>query len=67
MIFLMPKLEIFVGAQAYEEKKDVDKIGVEPQDIDLVMTLVGVSKSNAVKAFKTYNGDIVGAIMELTT
>lgn len=50
-----------------EEEEDVDATGVEPRDIDLVMTQAGVSKSKAVKALKTHNGDIVGAIMELTT
>ncbi|KAK7317064.1 hypothetical protein RJT34_00985 [Clitoria ternatea] len=50
-----------------EEEEEVDETGVEPHDIDLVMTQAGVSKSKAVKALKTHNGDIVGAIMELTT
>ncbi|XP_030539618.1 nascent polypeptide-associated complex subunit alpha-like protein 2 [Rhodamnia argentea] len=55
------------GALADEEEEDVDETGVEPRDIDLVMTQAGVSKNKAVKALKTHNGDIVGAIMELTT
>lgn len=55
------------GAQADEEEEEVDETGVEPRDIDLVMTQAGVSKSKAVKALKTHNGDIVSAIMELTT
>ncbi|KAH1255563.1 Nascent polypeptide-associated complex subunit alpha-like protein 2 [Glycine max] len=46
-----------------EEEEEVDETGVEPHDIDLA----GVSRSKAVKALKTHNGDIVGAIMELTT
>ncbi|KAK7317066.1 hypothetical protein RJT34_00989 [Clitoria ternatea] len=50
-----------------EEEEEVDETGVEPHDIDLVMTQAGVSKSKAVKALKSHNGDIVGAIMELTT
>jgi len=54
------------GAQP-EEEEEVDETGVEPHDIDLVMTQAGVSRSKAVKALKTHNGDIVGAIMELTT
>ncbi|KAE8727352.1 Nascent polypeptide-associated complex subunit alpha-like protein 2 [Hibiscus syriacus] len=45
----------------------VDETGVEPRDIDLVMTQAGVSKAKAVKALKSNNGDIVSAIMELTT
>lgn len=54
-------------AQAEEEEEEVDDTGVEPRDIDLVMTQAGVSRNKAVKALKTNNGDIVGAIMELTT
>ncbi|XP_019195118.1 PREDICTED: nascent polypeptide-associated complex subunit alpha-like protein 2 [Ipomoea nil] len=53
--------------QADEEEEEVDETGVEPRDIDLVMTQAGVSRSKAVKALKTNNGDIVSAIMELTT
>ncbi|GLU21347.1 hypothetical protein SLE2022_374920 [Rubroshorea leprosula] len=55
------------AAQADEEEEEVDETGVEPRDIDLVMTQAGVSRSKAVKALKTRNGDIVSAIMELTT
>ncbi|KAG5045835.1 hypothetical protein JHK82_015219 [Glycine max] len=55
------------AAQPEEEEEEVDETGVEPHDIDLVMTQAGVSRSKAVKALKTHNGDIVGAIMELTT
>ncbi|TKY74005.1 Nascent polypeptide-associated complex subunit alpha protein 2 [Spatholobus suberectus] len=50
-----------------EEEEEVDETGVAPHDIDLVMTQAGVSRSKAVKALKTHDGDIVGAIMELTT
>ncbi|CAK9172507.1 unnamed protein product, partial [Ilex paraguariensis] len=50
-----------------EEEEEIDETGVEPRDIDLVMTQAGVSRSKAVKALKTHNGDIVSAIMELTT
>ncbi|KAD4584233.1 hypothetical protein E3N88_21834 [Mikania micrantha] len=54
------------AAQADEEEEEVDEAGVEPRDIDLVMTQAGVSRSKAVKALKTHDGDIVSAIMELT-
>ncbi|GFY84007.1 nascent polypeptide-associated complex subunit alpha-like protein 2 [Actinidia rufa] len=54
-------------AQADKEEEEIDEMGVEPRDIDLVMTQAGVSRSKAVKALKTHTGDIVGAIMELTT
>ncbi|KAH9611302.1 hypothetical protein KSS87_023664 [Heliosperma pusillum] len=50
-----------------EEEEEVDETGVEPRDIELVMTQAGVTKSKAVRALKTHDGDIVSAIMELTT
>jgi nascent polypeptide-associated complex subunit alpha len=45
---------------------EVDETGVEPKDIELVMTQAGVSRPKAVKALKAADGDIVSAIMELT-
>ncbi|KAL1222444.1 Nascent polypeptide-associated complex subunit alpha-like protein 4 [Cardamine amara subsp. amara] len=53
--------------QDEEEDEDVDETGVEAKDIDLVMTQAGVSRPKAVKALKASDGDIVSAIMELTT
>ncbi|XP_010529682.1 PREDICTED: nascent polypeptide-associated complex subunit alpha-like protein 5 [Tarenaya hassleriana] len=50
-----------------EDEEDVDETGVEARDIDLVMTQAGVSRAKAVKALKASEGDIVSAIMELTT
>ncbi|KAL1314119.1 hypothetical protein HN51_040895 [Arachis hypogaea] len=50
-----------------QDDEDVDETGVDPKDIELVMTQAGVSRSRAVKALKAANGDIVAAIMELTT
>ena len=41
------------GAQADEEEEEIDEMGVEPRDIDLVMTQAGVSRSKAVKALKS--------------
>ncbi|XP_038988224.1 nascent polypeptide-associated complex subunit alpha-like protein 1 [Phoenix dactylifera] len=49
-----------------QDDEDVDETGVEPNDIELVMTQAGVSRSKAVKALKAAHGDIVSAIMELT-
>ncbi|XP_072987351.1 nascent polypeptide-associated complex subunit alpha-like protein 2 [Typha latifolia] len=49
-----------------EDEEEIDDSGVEPRDIDLVMTQAGVSRAKAVNALKTHNGDIVSAIMELT-
>ncbi|KAE8674645.1 Nascent polypeptide-associated complex subunit alpha-like protein 3 [Hibiscus syriacus] len=50
-----------------QEDEEVDETGVEPKDIELVMTQAGVSRSKAVKALKAADGDIVSAIMDLTT
>ncbi len=44
----------------------VDETGVEPKDIELVVTQAGVSRAKAVAALKANSGDIVSAIMELT-
>ncbi|RZC83202.1 hypothetical protein C5167_045989 [Papaver somniferum] len=52
---------------AAQDDEEVDETGVEPKDIELVMTQAGVSRSKAVKALKACDGDIVSAIMELTT
>ncbi|XP_021762809.1 nascent polypeptide-associated complex subunit alpha-like protein 5 [Chenopodium quinoa] len=54
------------SAAAQEEEEEIDDTGVEPRDIELVMTQAGVSKGKAVNALKAHDGDIVGAIMELT-
>lgn len=45
--------------------EDVDDGGVEPRDIELVMTQAGVTRGKAVKALENSEGDIVSAIMEL--
>ncbi|KAL3829834.1 hypothetical protein ACJIZ3_018636 [Penstemon smallii] len=49
-----------------QDDEEVNEEGVEPKDIELVMTQAGVSRSKAVKALKASDGDIVSAIMELT-
>ncbi|KAJ6359509.1 putative proteinSCENT POLYPEPTIDE ASSOCIATED COMPLEX ALPHA SUBUNIT-RELATED [Salix viminalis] len=70
MSSMLPKSDASTAAAAApadEEEEEVDETGVEPRDIDLVMTQAGVSRSKAVKALQTNNGDIVSAIMELTT
>ncbi|KAI3444271.1 hypothetical protein Pfo_000936 [Paulownia fortunei] len=60
---VMPKTE---PATVPQDDEDVDETGVEPKDIELVMTQAGVSRARAVKALKDADGDIVSAIMELT-
>ena len=67
----VPKPELTAKADkpAIEEVGDdgeVDETGVEPKDVELVMSQAGVSRAKAVKALKTNDGDIVNAIMELT-
>ncbi|CAL9045496.1 unnamed protein product [Musa banksii] len=62
----MAKVDVSSSATTGEEEEEVDESGLEPRDIDLVMTQAGVSRAKAVKALKTNNGDIVSAIMELT-
>uniref|UniRef100_A0A0V0HJC0 Putative nascent polypeptide associated complex alpha-like n=1 Tax=Solanum chacoense TaxID=4108 RepID=A0A0V0HJC0_SOLCH len=49
-----------------QDDEDVDETGVEPKDIELVMTQAGVSRAKAVKALRAADGDIVSAIMEIT-
>ena len=49
-----------------DDEGDVDERGVEPKDIELVMTQASVTRSKAVNALKKAEGDIVSAIMELT-
>ncbi|EFH59035.1 predicted protein [Arabidopsis lyrata subsp. lyrata] len=55
------------SATVVQDDEEVDEEGVEPKDIELVMTQAGVSRPRAVKALKATDGDIVSAIMELTT
>ena len=67
----MPKPELAKAAEKpqieeVDGNEDVDESGVEPKDVELVMSQAGVSRAKAVKALKTNDGDIVNAIMELT-
>eukprot|EP00897_Mesotaenium_endlicherianum_P003483 jgi/Mesen1/3162/ME000184S02225 len=59
--------ETSAAVEAEEEEGDVDATGVEEKDIELVMTQAGVSRGKAVSALKSTEGDIVDAIMRLTT
>merc|ERR1712226_547071 len=49
------------------DEGDVDETGIEPKDIDLVMSQVQCSRSKAVAALKANNNDIVEAIMQLSS
>ena len=44
----------------------VDETGVDPKDIELVVSQANCSRADAVKALKKNDNDIVNAIMELT-
>nr|CAB3502197.1 unnamed protein product [Digitaria exilis] len=61
-----PKQQDAASAAPADEEEEVDETGIEPRDIDLVMTQASVSRAKAVKALKAHDGDIVSAIMELT-
>ncbi|CAL0321578.1 unnamed protein product [Lupinus luteus] len=60
------KPESSSSAQEDDDDADVDETGVDPKDVELVVTQAGVPRSRAVKALKAADGDIVAAIMELT-
>ena len=49
------------------EEEDLDETGIEPKDIELVMSQAGCSRAKAVKALKENDGDLVNSIMNLTT
>merc|ERR1712150_78343 len=50
-----------------EEDGEVDESGIEPKDIELVMSQVQCSRAKAVSALKANNNDIVEAIMQLSS
>ncbi|AQK51450.1 Nascent polypeptide-associated complex subunit alpha-like protein 3 [Zea mays] len=64
---MIPKPETSGLGLEDNEEEEVDETGVEAKDVELVMTQASVSRPRAVKALKASNGDIVTAIMELTT
>lgn len=49
------------------DEEAVDETGVDAKDIDLVMSQVGCSRAKAVSALKSNDGDLVNAIMSLTS
>jgi len=57
------KAEELVVSEQPESEEELDAEGVEPNDIDLVMSQAGVSRSKAVKALRENKNDIVNAIM----
>lgn len=57
------KVEEVEGA----DSGDIDETGLESKDIELVMSQVQCSRSKAIQALKQNKGDIVEAIMSLST
>merc|ERR1711879_15193 len=58
------------GTDKIEEVEDdgeVDEAGIEPKDIELVISQVQCSRAKAVAALKANNNDIVEAIMHLSS
>uniref|UniRef100_A0A7S0FF21 NAC-A/B domain-containing protein n=1 Tax=Pyrodinium bahamense TaxID=73915 RepID=A0A7S0FF21_9DINO len=49
------------------EEGDADETGIEPKDIELVMSQVSCSRAKAVQALRSNNNDIVEAIMMLSS
>ncbi|KAF9053544.1 nascent polypeptide-associated complex, alpha subunit [Hymenopellis radicata] len=49
--------------EAPEDDGPVDETGVDPKDIDLVMTQVGCTRAKAVRVLKESGGDLINAIM----
>jgi len=41
----------------------VDEAGIDPKDVDLVMSQAGVTRPRAIRALNDNNNDIVNAIM----
>mmetsp|Transcript_54092 Transcript_54092/g.150421 ORF Transcript_54092/g.150421 Transcript_54092/m.150421 type:complete len:190 (-) Transcript_54092:81-650(-) len=50
-----------------EADGDVDEDGIEPKDVELVMSQVQCSRAKAVTALRANNNDIVEAIMHLSS
>mmetsp|Transcript_55841 Transcript_55841/g.155506 ORF Transcript_55841/g.155506 Transcript_55841/m.155506 type:complete len:196 (-) Transcript_55841:100-687(-) len=56
------------GAKIEEvDEGDVDDSGIEPKDIELVMSQVQCSRAKAINALRSNNNDIVEAIMQLSS
>merc|ERR1719323_2873333 len=53
--------------EAAPKIEEVDESGIEPKDIELVMSQVQCSRAKAVAALKANNNDIVEAIMQLSS
>merc|ERR1712194_151415 len=56
-----------VTMEGVEEEETLGESGIEPKDIELVMSQAACSRAKAVKALKENDGDLVNSIMSLTT
>ena len=56
-----------VTMEGVEEEETLDESGIEPKDIELVMSQAQCSRAKAVKALRENDGDLVNSIMSLTT
>jgi len=63
----LPEEDDTAATPAAGEEEELDETGVEPKDIELVMSQAGCSRAKAVKALKENDGDLVNSIMSLTT
>mmetsp|Transcript_131076 Transcript_131076/g.238388 ORF Transcript_131076/g.238388 Transcript_131076/m.238388 type:complete len:192 (+) Transcript_131076:126-701(+) len=57
-----PKIE-----EVDDDEGEADETGIEPKDIELVMSQVSCTRAKAVAALKANNNDIVEAIMQLSS
>lgn len=60
------KAEASGTAEEAEDDEQVDETGLDPKDVDLIISQAGVSRAKAVRALRKTDGDLVSAIMELT-
>lgn len=49
------------------EEEEVDAEGIQEKDIEVVMKEANVSRAKAIKAIKANNGDVVDAVVSLST
>lgn len=50
-----------------DDDEDVDDSDVSPSDVDIIVEQTGVSRAKAIKVLRKHDGDIVNAIMEIST
>ncbi|CEO99619.1 NAC-A/B domain-containing protein [Plasmodiophora brassicae] len=63
----MPELVATKGEVVEEEDEEADDTGLDQGDIEMVQAQANVSRAKAINALRKHDGDIVNAIMALTT